>query len=128
MANKLVLIIDDHKNFRETLRSFIENQFKDIEIKEAATGEEGVEVAINEKPAISLIDVRLPGIDGIEAARQIKEHVPECQIITMSMFKQSSLQNLIAQKAIIFVNKDEIDSELIPLLYKFLDGHKTQNF
>ena len=141
MANKMILIIDDHKNFRETLRSFIENQFKDIEIKEAATGEEGVAVAINEKPDVSLIDVRLPGIDGIEAARQIKQHVPECQIITMSMFKwfdfahhplnhpelvegQSSLQNLIAQKVIIFVNKDEIDSELIPLLYKFLDGHK----
>ena len=125
MAKKMILIIDDHKNFRETLRSFIENQFKDIEIKEASTGEEGVAMAINEKPDVSLIDLRLPGIDGIETARQIKQRVPECHIITMSMFKQSSLQNLIAQKAIIFVNKDEIDSELIPLLYKFLDGHKT---
>ena len=125
MANKKILIIDDHKNFRETLRSFIENQFKDIEIKEAATGEEGVAAAINEKPDVSLIDVRLPGIDGIETARQIKQRVPACRIITMSMFQQSSLQNLIAQEVIIFVNKDKIDSELIPFLYKFLDEHKT---
>ena len=124
MANKMILIIDDHKNFRETLRSFIENQFKNVEIKEAVTGEEGVAIAISEKPDVSLIDVRLPGIDGIEAARQIKQHVPACQIITTSMFQQSSLQNLIAQKVIIFVNKDEIDSELIPLLHKFLDGRK----
>lgn len=125
MANKTILIIDDHKDFREMLRSFIEKKFRDVEIKEAGTGEEGVEVAINEKPEVSLIDVRLPGIDGIETARQIKQQVPECHIITMSMFKQSSLQNLIAQKVIIFVNKDEIDSELIPLLYKFFDGKKA---
>ena len=116
MANKTILIIDDHKNFREMVRSFIAKRFQGVDIKEAATGEEGVEVARSERPDISLIDIRLPGIDGIETARQIKQHVPECHIITMSMFKQSSLQNLIAQKVIIFVNKDEIDSELIPLL------------
>ena len=126
MANKMILIIDDHKDFRETLRSFIEKKFRDLEIKEAATGEEGVAVAISEKPDVSLIDVRLPGMDGIEAARRIKRHVPACQIITMSMFQQSSLRNLIASEVIIFVNKDEIDSELIPLLHKFLDGRKIQ--
>ncbi len=125
MANKMILIIDDHKNFREMVRSFIAKNFKDIEIKEAGTGEEGVDMAIAQKPDVSLIDVRLPGIDGIEAARQIKYQVPQCQIITMSMFKQSSFQKLIDQKVIIFINKDEIDSKLIPLLYKFLDGHKN---
>ena len=125
MANKMILIIDDHKNFREMVRSFIEKRFQDADIKEAATGEEGVEVARSERPDISFIDIRLPGIDGIETARQIKQHVPECHIIAMSMFKQSSLQNLIAQKVIIFVNKDEIDSELIPLLQKFLNGQKN---
>ena len=124
MANKTILIIDDHKNFREMVRSFIEKRFQDADIKEAETGEEGVEVARSERPDVSLIDIRLPGIDGLETARQIKQYVPECRIITMSMFRQDSLQELINKKVIIFVNKDEIDSELIPLLYKFLDGHK----
>ena len=126
MSNKKVLIIDDHKNFREMVRSFIENKVQGVDIKEAAAGEEGVEVARREKPDVSLIDICLPGIDGIETARQIKERVPECQIITMSMFKQASLQELINQKVIIFVNKDDMDSELIPLLYKLLDGRKTR--
>ncbi len=122
MLNKTMLIIDDHKDFREMVRSFVQRNFKDVDIKEAGSGEEGVDVARSEKPAVSLIDIRLPGIDGIETARQIKHHVPECQVITMSMFKQSSLHDLIAQKVIIFINKAEIDSELVPLLHKcFVD-------
>ena len=125
MSNKTILIIDDHKDFRDVVRSFIQRRFQDVNIKEAETGEEGVKMAMNEKPDVSLIDIRLPGIDGIEAARQIKQRIPGCQIITMSMFKHSSLQEFIAQKIIVFVNKDKIDSELIPLLYKFLNGHKT---
>ena len=118
MLNKTMLIIDDHKDFREMVRSFVQRNFKDVDIKEAGSGEEGVVVARSEKPTVSLIDIRLPGIDGIETARQIKHHIPECQVITMSMFKQSSLKDLIAQKVIIFINKAEIDSELVPLLHK----------
>ncbi|MCR4336358.1 MAG: response regulator transcription factor [Candidatus Omnitrophica bacterium] len=125
MINKTMLIIDDHKDFRGMLRWFIENRVKDIEIKEAATGEEGVDMAIAEKPDISLIDIRLPGIDGIETAKQIKQRVPESQIITMSMFKQSSVESLIAQQVVIFLNKETIDSELIPLLYKLFNENKT---
>ena len=126
MLNKTILIIDDHKKFREILRIYIENEFKDLKIKEAGTGEEGVQVAIRERPNISLVDVRLPGIDGIETARQIRECVPGCEIITMSMFQQSSFQELVDQKAMVFVNKSKIDSELIPLLYKFLNGIKSK--
>lgn len=125
MLNKTILIVDDHKDFREMVRSFVTRNFKDINIKEAATGEEGVALAVQERPDVSLIDIRLPGIDGIETARQIKQRLPECKIITMSMFKQSSFQNLIDQKVIVFVSKDEIDSELIPLLHKLLNGHKN---
>ena len=95
MANKTILIIDDQKDFREMVCSFIQKRFQDVAIKEAETGEEGIRLAVQEKPDVSLIDVRLPGIDGIETARQIKEQVPGCQIVTMSMFKQSSLQELI---------------------------------
>ncbi len=126
MIKKTVLIIDDHKDFREMLRSFIEKRFQDVEIKEAGTGEEGVNMARAVKPNVSLIDVCLPGIDGIEAAQQVKQRVPECQIITMSMFKQGSAQELITKRNIIFINKDEIDCALVPLLYKFLNVRKSK--
>ncbi len=124
MSKKIILIVDDHRNFREMVRSFIENNFKDIEIKEAETGEEGVAIAVKHKSDVCLIDVRLPGIDGIQATQAIKEQVPGCRIILMSMFQLSYIESLIDQDVITFINKDEIDSKLIPLLYKLLDGHK----
>ena len=127
VSKKKILIIDDHKDFREMIGSFIQRQFPDIEIEEAETGEAGVEMAKRVKPDVTLVDVRLPGINGIETARQIKEHLPESPIITMSMFKQSSLQELIDKKVIIFVNKGEIDIELMPLLNKFLNGNEIKN-
>lgn len=125
MSRKIILIIDDHKNFREMTRSFVEKKFPDVDVQEAATGEEGFKLAVKERPDVSLIDVRLPGIDGIEVAERIKRQVPGCRVITMSMFKQSSLKDLIKQKVIVFVNKDEIDSELFPLLHKILTGQKN---
>lgn len=120
MSNKTILIIDDHKDFREMIRVFIQKKFKDVNIKEAGTGEEGVEVALKEKPTVSLIDIRLPGIDGIETARQIKQSVHDCDIIMMSMFEQNSLQALVQQKNNLFINKDHLDSKLIPVLNKLL--------
>lgn len=120
-ARDKVLIIDDHKEFREMLRSFIQKQFKDVEIREASSGEEGVKLAIKENPRVSLIDIRLPGMDGIETSRQIKRWVPGCFIITMSMFKDSAKEFLIPE-AEAFVGKDEIDSGLLPCLYRLLDG------
>ena len=124
MTNRTILIIDDHHDFREMLRSFIERRFRDVTIKEAGTGEEGVRMAKTEKPALCLIDIRLPGIDGIETAKQIKQMYPDTQIITMSMFTQSYLQDLINQKVIFYLNKAKIDSDLAPLLHKFLNGEK----
>ncbi len=49
----------------------------DIEIKEAESGEEGVAIAVEHKPDVSLIDVRLPGMDGRQAAQEIKEKAPD---------------------------------------------------
>ena len=116
MKNR-ILIIDDHKAFRETLRSFIEKNFKDIEIKEASSAEEGIEVAIKEKPQIALVDIQLPKMDGIQAAQQIKRFIPTCQILTMSMFRAKDWK-FPSHAGIDFMDKNEIDVKLIPVLRK----------
>lgn len=124
MSNKTVLIIDDHTDFREMLRSFIGKRFSDINILEAATGEEGIKMALKVQPNISLIDVRLPGIDGLEAGTRIKAQIPQCQVIIMSMFKDV-FQKSMGSKPSIFINKSDIDGELLPLLCKYLNGKKS---
>lgn len=118
MAIKNILIIDDHKEFREMLRSYIAGQIEDAEIKEAESGEEGIEVAIKESPQIALIDIRLPQMDGIQAARQIKQFVPSCHIVTMSMFQENRYQKFVFPEIEAFIEKDNIDGRLILLLRK----------
>ena len=121
MVKKTILLIDDHKEFREMLRLFIEKQFKEVEIKESATGEEGVEVAVKERPQVALIDICLPQMDGLQAARQIKQQVPGCHIITMSMLIDRNYQKFVAREMAAFIEKDEINEGLIPLLNRFLN-------
>jgi DNA-binding NarL/FixJ family response regulator len=116
MRNK-ILIIDDHKEFRKILRSFIENQIKDIDIKEAASGEEGIEMAVLENPQVALIDLQLAKMDGIQTALQIKRLVPACYIIAMSMFVTHKWKYLI-HKVVDYIDKNEIDTKLIPILKK----------
>ena len=76
MSKSKILIVDDHREFREGLKAFIEKQVPNVEIFEAQTGEEGVETALIQKPKVALIDIHLPQIGGMEAAHRIKIRVP----------------------------------------------------
>lgn len=81
-----VLLVDDHRVVRQGLRDFLELQ-DDIEIVgEAATGEEGVKLARELLPDVVLQDLVLPGIDGVEATRQIKAASPSTRVIVLTSF------------------------------------------
>jgi DNA-binding NarL/FixJ family response regulator len=66
-----ILVVDDDKGFRSFLSSVLERA--GYSTVEAATGEEAVDAAQRERPALVLLDVKLPGISGYEVCRQLKE-------------------------------------------------------
>lgn len=79
-----VLIVDDIEETRENLRKLLYFE-KDIEVVgSAANGEEGVELARRHQPDIVLMDLRMPGIDGITATERITQNVPAAQVIIMA--------------------------------------------
>jgi len=120
MNKRKILIIDDHKEFREGLKAFIEKQVPNVKIFEAQTGEEGVEMAIAQIPKVALVDIHLPSIGGMETAHRIKQGLPECRIITMSTFGEQTGQSFVNSEITAFVAKAEIDSKLSKLLRKLL--------
>jgi CheY-like chemotaxis protein len=70
MANELILIIEDNEKNRKLARDVL--QVKGFRTIESETAEEGLELARNQSPALILMDIQLPGMDGITAMKQLK--------------------------------------------------------
>ena len=70
MAHELILIVEDDEKSRKLVRDVL--TVKGYTIVEAETGEEGVRLARERRPSLILMDIRLPGINGIEALRQLR--------------------------------------------------------
>ena len=82
-----VLIVDDHPLFRDGMRSLLES-VGDLEVAgEAATGEEAVRLAHTLQPDVILMDLSLPGIDGIEATRRIVRDGPRANLLVVTMYE-----------------------------------------
>ena len=83
-----VLVVDDHQVVRRGLRTFLEVQ-DDIEVVgEAADGAEGIEQAETLRPDVILLDVRMPGMDGIEALRALRERGSTAKVLVVTSFTE----------------------------------------
>src|SRR5262245_40319084 len=70
MANELILIIEDNEKNRKLCRDVL--QVKGYKTIESETAEEGLRLAVDKSPALILMDIQLPGMDGITAMKQLK--------------------------------------------------------
>jgi two-component system, NarL family, response regulator DevR len=86
-----ILIADDHSVVRAGLRALLERQGHFRVIAEAGTGEEAIEAAKVHQPDVTVMDIRMPGISGIEACRRIVEHVPGCRVIMLTSYAEDEL-------------------------------------
>lgn len=83
-----VLLVDDHQVVRRGLRTFLEVQ-DDIEVVgEAADGAEGVEKAEALGPDVVLMDLKMPGVDGIEALKLLKERGSAARVLIVTSFTE----------------------------------------
>lgn len=83
-----VLIADDHALFRYGLKTMLRSE-EDFEVAgEAATGEEAVERTAELKPDIVLMDIQMPGINGIEATERIVRDDPDVGVVVVTMFEE----------------------------------------
>jgi NarL family two-component system response regulator LiaR len=81
-----ILVVDDHPLMRDAIKSHLEKQTDFKVVGEAADGEEAVKIAQELAPDVVIMDICLPGIDGVEATRRIKHSNPQICVLALSMF------------------------------------------
>ncbi len=105
--NKIrVLIADDHAVVRSGLRQLMGDQ-PDLEVVgEAGDGREALEKVKSLKPNVIVLDIAMPGVSGLEAAGLIKEAVPSCQIVVLTMHgKENFVRQVLSSGALAYVLK-----------------------
>ncbi len=108
-----VLLVDDHNMVRLGLKAYF-NTLADIEVAgEAASGEEAVELAASLAPDVILMDLIMPGMDGVEATRRVKKACPGCQVIVVTSYHEDEhIFPAIRAGALSYVLKDIDPDEL----------------
>ena len=118
-----ILICDDQAVIRDGLEMLLKLE-QDFEIVGAAQdGAEAVELAAQKSPDLVLMDLKMPGMNGIEATRRIKHAAPQAQVVMLTILEDAEHQaGAHAAGAAAYLSKRQMHLELLPLLARLLSA------
>jgi DNA-binding NarL/FixJ family response regulator len=118
-----VLIADDHGIVRSGLRMLIERQDGMRVVAEAEDGVDAVEQAVRQRPDVAILDVAMPRMTGLQAARQIRAHHDETAVLMLSMHEDDGyFFEALEAGASGYVSKRGADSDLVEAIRTVADG------
>ncbi len=125
MATIRVLLVDDDSMVRQILSRMLAS-YPDLDIVgQASTGEEAVSRVEELSPQVVIMDIRMPKMDGIAAAREIKQRYPQVQIIGLSEYGDGyNADAMLKAGAVAVFHKSKSPEELYPAIMK-AGGHDS---
>ncbi|HEY4690566.1 MAG TPA: response regulator transcription factor [Anaerolineae bacterium] len=121
-----VLIVDDHEIVREGLQTLLSEE-SDVEVVgEAANGEEALRLAADLNPEVILMDLVMPGLDGIEVTRRMQATSPASRVLVLTSFADDRrVREAIQAGAIGYLLKDVLKSDLLRAIHNAAQGRST---
>ena len=118
-----ILIADDHAIMRRGLRTLLEREPGLEVIAEACDGREAIALARRERPHVAILDIAMPNLNGIEAARQIAEILPDTQIVILTVqADEAYLLSALKAGARGYVLKSSAESEVVDAVKAVTSG------
>ena len=121
-----ILLVDDHQVVREGLRRMLELEADLKVVGEAADAKEALTQVELLSPELILMDIKMPGVDGIELTRQLKQKFPSCNVIMLTLYDEY-LTQAIEAGATGFLLKDIKREELIRAIRAVHEGRSPLN-
>ena len=129
------MLADDHAVVRQGLRAILEQEFPEAVVSEASNGLEAVKLARSLRPELVILDLGMPGLNGLEVIRQIRQKLPEAKVMVLSvhddhlvvreafsagasayLLKDCAVDELTGAIAAVFKGKRYLSSALSPLI------------
>ena len=119
-----VLVVDDHQLVRAGLINLL-NAAHDVEVVgEAADGHQALEVARGARPEVALMDLSMPGLDGVEATRLLLAEQPDVRIVALTSFSdRQRVEAVLSAGAVGYLLKDSRPDELLGAVRAAAAGH-----
>lgn len=118
-----IVIIDDHKIVREGLRKLLEAREGYQVVGEASDGADGVELVLDRKPDVALMDIWMPNMTGVEATRQILKRGSKTKVLVLSMNDNSGrIGEVLRAGAVGYIVKDATSDDLCQAIDEVCGG------
>jgi two-component system, NarL family, response regulator LiaR len=121
-----ILIVDDHEVVRKGIRSYLDTLADYRVVGEASTGEEAIHIVEEFIPDVVLMDLIMPGMDGVETTRRIKKISPRTQVVVLTSFHEDShIFPALKAGATSYILKDMKMEKLVESLKRAVAGEVT---
>lgn len=119
------LLVDDHKIVREGLKRILDEYDDFTSVEEASTGWEALDLARSQSFEVVILDIALPGMDGLETLKQLKQEFSRLPVLILSMYPEDQYAlRVLRAGASGYVTKDRAPEELVDALRKVVAGGK----
>jgi two-component system, NarL family, response regulator NreC len=119
-----LMLVDDHEVVRVGLKTFLQTQPDFDVVAEASNGEEAIDRAMESHPDVILMDITMPGFDGMEATRRLRVLCTECLVLALTVHDDKQyLMQMLAAGASGYITKQAAAEELVEAIHTIAEGN-----